>query len=154
MSDQGDIQSAEAHAGGTEAPAEATSSSVVAKIVRISLYGMMLLAATTLVAVSAVPELSNYVPLIPDAKRPEPDPEMVARLMAQQQAYLRSACIHDDGISANSVTEGTALEESSAAESVGEDATAPADEPSPETQPADTATDSASRPETPVPAAE
>ncbi len=149
MSDQRDNRPAETQLDGTEVPAEtvaakAKSPSVVAKVVRASLYGVMLLAVTALAAVSAVPELSNYVPFIPDAKRPEPDPELVARLMARQQAYLRSACITDDGLSENSVTEEPALEDSSSAEPAAESAAIPTDDQlTPEAQPGEAAADSA-----------
>ncbi len=111
----------------------------------------MLLTATTLVAVSAMPELSPYLPFIPDAKRPEPDPELVARLMALQQACLRSECIWDEGLGKQighgehgDHSEAAAPPASSPESSVSEDgqdgATSPANDGSAtETPPADAA---------------
>lgn len=50
---------------GAEA-APAGRSSLAARVVRGSLYGVVLLSATALLAISAVPELANYVSFIPD----------------------------------------------------------------------------------------
>ena len=43
-------------------------SSTLSRLVRGGLYSVLLLSASALLAISAVPELSNYVSFIPDAK--------------------------------------------------------------------------------------
>jgi hypothetical protein len=72
MADQQDIRAAETSQdqptmelleGAEAAPAR---SSLSARVVRGSLYGVLLLSATALLAISAVPELANYVSFIPD----------------------------------------------------------------------------------------
>ena len=73
MADQQDIHAAEVPQDqptmelleGAEA-APAGRSSLAARAVRGSLYGVLLLSATALLAISAVPELANYVSFIPD----------------------------------------------------------------------------------------
>lgn len=77
MTHQDDLHSAETASeqptmellDGAEAAAPA-SSSLAAKLARGSLYGVLLLSASALLAVSAVPELANYATFIPD-DRPE-----------------------------------------------------------------------------------
>jgi len=48
--------------------AEQAAPSLMRRLVRGSLYGVLLLSATTLLAISAVPELANYATFIPDTK--------------------------------------------------------------------------------------
>lgn len=73
MADQQDIHAAETPQDqptmelleGAEA-APAGRSSLVGRVVRGSMYGVVLLSATALLAISAVPELASYVSFIPD----------------------------------------------------------------------------------------
>jgi hypothetical protein len=73
MADRQDIHAAEAPQDqptmelleGAEA-APAARSSLAARVVRGSLYGVLLLSGSALLAISAVPELANYVSFIPD----------------------------------------------------------------------------------------
>ncbi|MGD9854637.1 MAG: hypothetical protein AB7U20_06760 [Planctomycetaceae bacterium] len=67
--------------------------SPAAKLVRFALYGMTSIFATTFIALTVVPETSAYLPFIPEAPLPQLDPEVLAAVIAQQQAYLQSECV-------------------------------------------------------------
>ena len=132
MSHQDDVQSVETPADqhAQEILGEAVGSqtrrpSVVARIARASLYGVLLLAATALVAVSAVPELAFSVTFIPDAARPEPDPEFLAAIVARQQAYMRNECPLEDCETQTAEASAPSSEDAATNESGHEDASVP-----------------------------